>query len=204
MKVDDTVSIMASEQADGVELVEARTVTKLSGAVLIAALTGVLAQFSIPLPGGVPFSFQPFGVFFAGVLLGPLWGGFAMLLYVLVGVAGAPVFSNVSAGLGVVLGPTGGFLLSYPVASFVIGYIAHRSFTTEPIEQLPVVPLTVGLLAGLVPIYLLGVTWFAEVQGIALIESAVAMAPFAGGDVLKIAITVGIVVGSGELLGNRI
>ena len=195
---------MASEQVDGVELVEAATVTKLSGAVLIAALTGVLAQFSIPLPGGVPFSFQPFGVFFAGLLLGPVWGGFAMVLYVLVGVAGAPVFSNLGAGLGVVLGPTGGFLLSYPIASFLIGYLAHRSFTTEAIDQLSVIWVSVGLLVGLVPIYVIGVTWFVEVQGLALVEGAVAMAPFFAGDLLKVAITIGIIRSGAELVSGRL
>lgn len=195
---------MAGKQADTVELVEGETVTKLSGAVLIAALTGVLAQFSVPLPGGVPFSFQPFGVFFAGLLLGPLWGGFSMLLYVIVGAAGAPVFSNLSAGVGVILGPTGGFLLSYPIAAFVIGYLAYRSLTTGPLEDVSAVWLFVGLLAGLVPIYVIGTVWFVDVQGITLSAGASAMAPFVAGDLLKVAISVGIVLGGSELLADRL
>lgn len=191
---------MAGEQADAVELVEGAVVTKLSGAVLIAALTGVLAQFSIPLPGGIPFSFQPFAVFFSGLLLGPIWGGFAMALYVLVGIAGAPVFSNAAAGVGVVIGPTGGFLLSYPIAAFTIGSLAHRSLSSKTVAELTTVPVIAGLLVGLVPIYVLGTTWFASQQGLTLAEGATAMGPFLAGDLIKVAITVGIVRGGSELL----
>lgn len=194
---------MAGEQATEVELVEAETVTNLSGAVLIAALTAVLAQLSIPLPGGVPFSLQPFGVFFAGLLLGPRWGGFSLLLYVLVGAAGAPVFANGGAGVGIVLGPTGGFLLSYPVAAAVIGGLAHRSSTARPLDDLGFEWITIGLLASLVPIYGIGTPWLVAVQGLTLTEGAVSMAPFALGDLLKVAITAGLFVGGGEVLGAR-
>ena len=135
---------MSQEYSDSVDLVNAGTVAYLSGAVLIAALTAVLAQFSIDLPGGVPFSFQPFGVFFAGVLLGPIWGGFSMLLYLLVGIAGAPVFSNGTAGVGIVLGPTGGFLISYVFAAAAIGLVAHRSLDPVGVDDLPAVGVTAG------------------------------------------------------------
>lgn len=195
---------MAGEQADAVDLVEGAVVTKLSGAVLIAALTGVLAQFSIPLPGGVPFSLQPFAVFFSGLLLGPLWGGFAMALYVLVGIAGAPVFSNLGAGIGVVIGPTGGFLLSYPIAALAIGYIAHQSLSATSVEELATVPVIVGLLVGLAPIYALGTTWFASQQGLTLAEGATVMGPFLAGDLIKVAITVGIIRGGAEVLHGRL
>jgi biotin transport system substrate-specific component len=195
---------MASEQTDAVDLIEGDVVTKLSGAVLIAALTGVLAQFSIPLPGGVPFSLQPFAVFFAGLLLGPIWGGFAMALYVLVGVAGAPVFSNAAAGIGVVFGPTGGFLLSYPIASFAIGYLAHQSLSASPVEELTTVPVTAGLLVGQVPIYALGTVWFASQQGLAIAEGAAIMWPFLAGDLIKVAITVAIIRGGAEVLYGRL
>jgi len=194
---------MAGEQVDAVELVDGETVTRLSGAVLLAALTGVLAQFSIPLPGGVPFSLQPFAVFFVGLLLGPTWGSFAMVLYVLVGIAGAPVFSNGTAGLGIVLGPTGGFLLSYIVAAFLIGYIAHRSLSARPVTELGVVWTTAGLLVGLGVIYVIAVPWLAAVQGLTLVEGAAGMAPFFAGDLLKVAITVGIVRGGADILTGR-
>jgi len=125
---------MAREQTASIDLVDADTVRQLSAAVMIAALTAVLAQFSINLPGGVPFSFQPFGIFFAGLLLGPVWGGFSISLYILVGLAGAPVYSNAGAGLGYVFGPTGGFLVGFAVAAVVIGAVTHRSLTPKTVR----------------------------------------------------------------------
>jgi len=193
---------MPREQTTSIELVEADTVRQVSAAVMIAALTAVLAQFSIQLPGGVPFSFQPFGIFFAGLLLGPLWGGFSISLYVLVGLAGAPVYSNGGAGLGYVLGPTGGFLVGFLVAAAVIGIVAHRSLRPTPVADLSAVSTTVALLAGIAVVYLIGVPWLAAVNGLAITQAASAMALFAVGDLLKIGIAVGIVAGGNELLAD--
>ncbi|MEF8821394.1 MAG: biotin transporter BioY [Halovenus sp.] len=194
---------MASEQVDSVDLVESDTVRQLAGAVLIAALTAVLAPFSIDLPGGIPFSFQVFGVFFAGLLLGGVWGGFSLLLYVLVGLAGAPVFSNFQAGVGYFFGPTGGFLVGFVVAAAVIGFVAHRSLTPQELDELSPVWITLALGAGLAVIYLIGLPWLASVNGWTLSRAASFMALFAVGDVLKVAITIGIVTGGNELLVGR-
>lgn len=191
---------MSQEHVESVDLVEAETVAYLSAAVLFAALTAVLAQLSIQLPGGIPFSFQPFGVFFAALLLGPLWGGFTLLLYFVVGLAGAPVFSNAGAGIGYVLGPTGGFLIGFVIAAVLIGAVAHRSVEPKSLGDLSTVPIVVALVLSLVPIYAVGIPWFAEVQGLSLFEAASFMAPFAVGDLLKIAITIGVVTGGNELL----
>lgn len=194
---------MAREETASIDLVDAETVRQLSAAVMLAALTAVLAQFSIDLPGGVPFSFQPFGVFVAGLLLGPVWGGFSISLYVIVGLAGAPVYSNAAAGLGYVLGPTGGFLAGFVVAAVVIGAVAHRSLTPTPISSLSVIPTAIALLAGLVVIYLIGLPWLATVNGWTLTRAASFMAPFVVGDLVKTAITTGVVAGGTGLLADR-
>ena len=194
---------MAREETASIDLVDAETVRQLSAAVMLAALTAVLAQFSIDLPGGVPFSFQPFAVFVAGLLLGPVWGGFSISLYVLVGLAGAPVYSNAAAGLGYVLGPTGGFLAGFVVAAVVIGAVAHRSLTPTPISSLSVIPTAIALLAGLVVIYLIGLPWLATVNGWTLTRAASFMAPFVVGDLVKTAITTGVVAGGTGLLADR-
>lgn len=194
---------MGTTGSEAVELVEGETIRNLSGAVVIAALTAVLAQFSIPLPGGIPFSFQPFGAFFAGLLLGPLWGGFALGLYVLAGIAGAPVFSNARAGLGVIAGPTGGFLLGFVVGAVVIGAVSHRRLSPRPVETLGLGWVAAGLLAGLAPIYLIGIGWLSTVAGLTLVAAAGSMAPFFIGDLLKVAITAAVVASSGELLSRR-
>jgi len=194
---------MSQEHADSVDLVGSETVAHLSGAVLVAALTAVLAQFSIDLPGGLPFSFQPFGVFVAGILLGPLWGGFAILLYLLVGAAGAPVFSSGAAGAGYIVGPTGGFLIGFVIAAALIGAVSHRSIQPRAIADLSIVGVTVGLVLGTVALYAVGLPWFADVQGWRLERAASFMAPFAVGDAVKVAITVSLVANGNELLEWR-
>jgi biotin transport system substrate-specific component len=189
-----------AERHESVELVPDVTVEHVTKAVLLAALTAVLAQASIDLPGGIPFSFQPFGVFFAGLLLGPVWGGFSMLLYVTVGAAGVPVFSNFTGGIGVLSGPTGGFLVGFVLAAIVIGAIAHRRVAPRDLASRAVPVVALALFAGLVPMYAVGVPWFAEVQGWSLVRAADFLALFAVGDLLKVGVAVGLVTGGSELL----
>lgn len=189
---------MAATDGD-VDLVSEAGIERLAAAVLLAALTAVLAQASIQLPGGIPFSFQPFAVFFAGLLLGPLWGGFALSIYLLAGIAGAPVFSNLGAGLGYLAGPTGGFLVGFLLAAVAIGAVAHRRFQPRPMADIGVPLVTIALLAGLVPVYAVGVPWFGSVQGWSVVRAGTFLAPFLLGDLLKVAITVGIVRGGTEL-----
>ena len=88
------------------------SVTDLCYIALFTALIAVLAQISIPLPGGVPLTLQTLAVPLAGIVLGPRRGTFSTLLYVLLGAIGIPVFANFTGGLGIVLGVTGGFIIS--------------------------------------------------------------------------------------------
>lgn len=190
---------MSQEYDQQVELVGKETVAYLSASVMIAALTGVLAWASIDV-SVIPFSFQPFAVFFAGLLLGPLWGGFAILLYVLVGLAGAPIFSSGGAGIGYFFGPTGGFLVGFIIAAVVIGAISHRSLTPKPFDSLSPVWTAVALVAALIPIYAIGVPWFASVQGWSVVRAGEFMSLFLVGDLIKIALTVGVVAGGSAIL----
>ncbi len=189
-----------SQEHESVDLVPDTTVSYVALAVVFAALTAVMAQFSIQLPGSIPFSFQPFPVFFAGLLLGPVWGGFSMLLYLVVGLAGAPVFSTGGAGVGYFLGPTGGFLVGFLLAAVLIGAFVHRSVTPKTFSEISPAIAAVALVLSLVPIYGVGIPWFADVQGWTLVRAADFMALFAVGDLLKIAISVGIVVGGNDTL----
>lgn len=88
---------------------------------LWAAVVAVMAQIAIPMPLGVPMTMQTFAITLAAIILGPQKGGLAVLVYVLLGAIGLPVFANFSGGLGVLLGPTGGFIISFPIMAFVIG-----------------------------------------------------------------------------------
>lgn len=88
---------------------------------ITAALITIMAQLSVPMPLGVPMTMQSFAVTLAGILLGSRRGAAATLIYILLGSIGLPVFSNFTGGLQCLTGPTGGFLLSFPLMAFLIG-----------------------------------------------------------------------------------
>lgn len=88
---------------------------------IMTAVTAVMAQISIPMPLGVPMTMQTFAVTLAGVILGAKRGAISMAVYVLLGAVGVPVLANFSGGFQHLIGPTGGFLLSFPIMAYLIG-----------------------------------------------------------------------------------
>ena len=88
---------------------------------LATALICVIAPFSLPLPLGVPMTLQSFIIILTAVILGAKRSATATLIYVLLGSFGLPVFSNFTGGWQCLMGPTGGFILSFPIMAFVIG-----------------------------------------------------------------------------------
>ena len=93
---------------------------------LMTAITAVMAQLAIPMPGGVPMTLQTLAVTLAGVILGQQRGTISMVVYLLIGAVGVPVFSSFTGGAGVLIGPTGGFLWSFPAMALIIGYGADK------------------------------------------------------------------------------
>src|SRR6201988_4398795 len=105
---------------------------KVAAVLFVTALTALAAQVSVPLPfTPVPFTLQPMVVLLGGAALGARLGLASQVLYLALGIAGFPVFA-VSAvlpqGVFRLLGPTGGYLMSYPFAAFVAGALAQRGF----------------------------------------------------------------------------
>src|SRR5256886_8503966 len=99
-------------------------IRRVVAVVLGAALVAVAAQVSIPLPGTpVPMTLQPLAVLFVGGLLGGPLGALSMILYLAMGAAGLPVFTPTVPLVGIarLLGPTGGYLLAYPIAAYAVG-----------------------------------------------------------------------------------
>jgi len=92
---------------------------------LFVALIAVMAQITIPLPY-VPLTMQTFAIMLAGVVLGAKRGAIAVCFYLLLGALGAPVFSAFQGGFGMLIGATGGFLLSFPLQAFIAGYVSDR------------------------------------------------------------------------------
>jgi biotin transport system substrate-specific component len=127
-------------------------------------------------------------------MLGPVWGGASMLLYLTAGLAGAPVFANGQAGLQPLVGFTAGYLWSYPLAAFLIGVVVHGGLDLGDYDRASTLRLVGAMLAGTVVIYALGTVGFAVVQGVGLVEaftvSALVFVPF---EAVKIAAAVGIV-----------
>lgn len=177
------------------ELVGDEVTNNVARAALFAALIGALAYVSFPNPvSPVPVTLQVLGVFLAGILLGPVWGSAACGLYLLAGMLGAPVFAGGSAGVGVLLGPTTGYLLSYPVVAFAIGAVVHGGRSLSDPEAVGLVRHVGALLLGTVLIYAFGVTGLMLVQDLSPIEAFLAgAAAFIPADMLKIAAAVGIV-----------
>lgn len=192
---------MAGEY-ESVELVPDRTVVYLAGAAVVAALTAAFAQVAVPYPfTQLPFTLQTVGVYLAGLVLGPVWGAFSLVLYIVAGAVGAPVFASGGSGIGVLTGPSGGYILSFPIAAAVIGGLVHRRVAPRRLDSVSI-PLQVSaLLAGLAVVYLIGSVRFAMVLDYTLLKGLVAGGVvFVPGDVLKAVAVMGLVTG-GHLAG---
>src|SRR6185369_7279527 len=125
--------------------------------VFFALLTTAAAQVSAPLPfTQVPFTFQPVVVLLAGLTLGSRLGLASQVLYLVAGMAGLPVFAasaTLAPGFLRLLGPTGGYLMSYPFAAALVGYLAERGFGRRYLTSV------VAMLAGLAVVYAAGALW---------------------------------------------
>lgn len=151
---------------------------------VFAALMTVLGYVEIPLPfSPVPITGQTFGVMLAGALLGSRLGFLALAVFDLAGLA-FPVFAGGSGGLAVLAGPTGGYILSWPLAAWLIGRL------TEQVPRPGFLRLFVAnVLGGVIVIYALGVTQLALVAHIGFLPAVAKGAlPFLPGDLIKCAV----------------
>ncbi len=145
---------------------------------MFAAVIAVLSQIAIPMPSGVPVTLQTFAIALCGVVLGWKLAGAAVLVYLLIGAIGAPVFANFGAGLGVLFGKTGGFLIGFLFMAVLCGL-------SEKTKQLWVKG---GLcLAGLLVCHLFGNLQFMLLTGRGFVESALLVSiPYLVKDVLSV------------------
>ena len=157
----------------------AKTAARIIGASLFMALC---AHVSIPLIfSPVPITMQPFGVLLVGMLLGSRAGSAALVLYLLEGASGLPVFSPAGpGGLAQLFGPTGGFLLASPLAAFVAGRVfeARKSLSGA----------LLGSTLAEITLFTVGAAWFVAVMHVTLAQAmALAVLPYIPGEVLKVA-----------------
>lgn len=188
---------MSQQTTTDVELVGDETTLNIARAALFAALVGAFAYVSFPFPGTpVPVTLQVLGVFLAGLLLGPVWGGAAMVLYLAAGAVGAPVFSGGSAGLAILLGgdPAFGYLWSYPVAAALVGVVAHDGLALGSPSEVSLARLLAALVAGTLAIYTFGTIGLMAVTGVGPAEAfTAAVLPFVPAELVKMAAAVGVV-----------
>ncbi|MHB2037338.1 MAG: biotin transporter BioY [Nitrososphaerales archaeon] len=148
-----------------------------------AVLLGIFSLVSIPLTGLVPITLQVLGVFLIASLLGPYYGTLSCLIYLMFGALGLPVFHGGSAGIPIILGPTGGYLVSFPIATLVGGSVSSRVAKTRKMDLFRV---ATGFAISLIIIYALGTFWLMEYLGLTLREALIAgTIPFIGFDILK-------------------
>ena len=163
---------------------------RIAAVVLGAILVAAAAQVSIPLPGTpVPMTLQPMAVLLVGGLLGARLGALSMILYLAMGAAGLPVFTPTVPLFGIarLLGPTGGYLLAYPVAAWVVGWLTPG---WQPGVNKPWLRTSVAVAAGLVLIHLGGLAQLAILTGDVSSAARLATFPFLLGDLLKLAVLV--------------
>jgi len=163
-------------------------------AVFAALIVALTLPPEFPLASGVPITLQTLGVVLAGLVLGAWRGAAAAALYVLAGLAGLPIFADGAAGSGVVTGPTGGYLWSFPIAAFVVGWVAER---LRARNAATLAGLVGAGLASLPIVYAIGVPWLAYKLQVPVLTAAEqdgptalawGMTPFIVGDLIKVAL----------------
>jgi biotin transport system substrate-specific component len=181
---------------------------RVASVLFITVLTAAAAQVSIPVPfTPVPFTMQPMIVLLGAAALGSRLGVASQVLYLAAGLAGLPVFAASPAlphGIARLFGPTGGFLLSYPLAAFVTGRLAERGFDRRYATSVA------AMAAGLAIIFAGGVSMlslqFAPAMGSGALVAALAAGcyPFIAADLVKLLIAASILPGVWKLVGRRV
>jgi biotin transport system substrate-specific component len=191
-----TTTDVASRPRVLADLVPGAVVRDIALVIGAAAITGLAAQVSIPLPfTPVPISLQTFTVLLSSAALGPIRGGLGMGLYLVAGVAGVPWFSEQRSGFDF---PSFGYIVGFVLAAILVGWLARRGLDRS-------VPGTIGIMVlGNLVIYALGVSWLASSLGVDLPTALELGAwPFLIGDSLKIALAAGLLPAAWWLVRRR-
>jgi biotin transport system substrate-specific component len=162
-----------------VALAARTTRTRAIGILVAVAALALASQFALPLPGTpVPLTLQPLLVVLAGLVLGPLDAAMAMVLYLGLGAAGLPVFQPIGApGIARLMGPTGGYLLAWPLAAAVAGWLGagRESLTTRALAAM----------AGILVMYTGGIAQLAVITGNLATAALIGALPFVAADAVK-------------------
>ena len=156
-----------------------RSIRKDVVAALFAALVAVFTQLVIPIQP-VPITLGSMAVLMAGAVLGARYGALSILIYVILGAAGLPVFAMARAGVSVLAGPGGGFIFGYIAGAAAVGFIAER-------KGYSMKWLIAALFVGSLVIYACGLAWFMALTGAGPLSAmTMCMFPFIPGDTVNI------------------
>jgi biotin transport system substrate-specific component len=188
-----------------VDATNVSTPLKLAATLFVMVATAAAAQISVPLPfTPIPFTFQPMVVLLGGAVLGPRFGMLSQVCYLAAGVAGLPVFAaspDLPQGAARLLGPSGGYLMAYPLAAFATGFLARRAFDRRYLTSV------VAMAIGLAIVFAGGITWltlFAPGADARSLQAALSVGfyPFVVADLVKICLAATVMPMAWRLLGN--
>lgn len=164
-----------------------------------ALLVSLAAQVAVPVPfSPVPMTLQPLAVLAVGGLLGAVGGLSALVLYLLLGILGLPVFAGGGAGAWHLLGPTGGYLLAFPVAAAVTGALARPVLTPSGrVNGRGVLQVLLACGLGMVSIHVGGVAQLALLGDDPALALRVGFVPFLTGDLLKVGLAAALILAAG-------
>ena len=179
------------------DLIASSVLRKVLGVGLFVLLTSLGAFVRIPLPWTpVPITLQTFFVVLSGLILGGTLGIVSEVSYLAIGALGLPLFAGALGGLAVLAGPTGGYLMAFPIAAWVVGRIGCREKTSW-------LRAFVALIAGTIVIYLLGVSQLTFVLHTSWAKGfQLGALPFLPGDALKIVAALGVYQGWQTRMGR--
>lgn len=150
---------------------------------MFAALIAVCSLLSIPV-GEVPVTLQTFAVCLSAAMLGWKRGTLSVLIYILLGAVGIPIFAGMKGGFGVLAGPTGGYIVGFLLTALIIGVTADKSGRRA-------LPLTLSMILGVLACYAVGTVWFMVVTKMHIGESLMlCVVPFLIPDAVKLAAAV--------------
>lgn len=167
------------------------SISRLIMCALFTALTAVGAFLSIPLPfTPVPVTLATLAAMLSGTLLGSKYGSTSQIVYIFIGAIGVPVFHNFTAGIGIITGPTGGYLIGYVAIAFCAGLYRNNRCNSENHTH-PTLSSTAKLVlllaAGNIICYAAGTLWFVISTGSTVAAALLScIVPFIPGDILKI------------------
>lgn len=169
----------------GLAAPETRTALRVAQVAIAVAVMALSAQVAVPMPfTPVPATLQPVAVLAIGALLGARLGAAALVAYLAIGMAGLPVFAMGGSGVARLVGPTGGYLLAFPVAALVAGLGGTRR----------VLPMLLAMVAAMAVIHAGGTAWLALLGGDPVLAFEAGFLPFLTGDLLKIGLAAAVVL----------